>query len=139
LAENFCNGIYLNDASSGLILNGPSKTNAAVYNLAIAHFDSALVLVSGNSALTNTATLAKARAFIELGQSATAAALVSSIATSFTDASTLSGTESNKLFLFNSSQKRYSLDDSINSAGVVANAYAIYTQTDPRLSVTIGG
>jgi hypothetical protein len=52
LAENFCNGIPLSDASTGEVIYGPPLTNVQIFNLALAHLDSALTYLGATDAAT---------------------------------------------------------------------------------------
>ena len=81
LAENYCNGIPVSYTVNGNPTYTDPLTTTAVYNLALAHFDSALTMTTAGDATTvalHQATLiAKARTLIELGKWSDAAALVS--------------------------------------------------------------
>src|SRR5215813_5275124 len=52
LAENFCNGTPLGDASTGIPTSGPPLSNADVFGVALAHLDSAITLTSDTAAAT---------------------------------------------------------------------------------------
>ena len=88
LAESFCNGTPLGDASTGAPVYGPPLTNQAVFQLALAHADSAVTLASGtdatSTAIRNAAAVTKARIQLALGQFANVAAtLLTCLAASF--------------------------------------------------------
>ena len=81
LAENFCNGIPLSDASTGVPVYGPPLTNAEVLQQALLHADSALSLIatatdtaSGN--VRNEASVTKGRILVDLNRHAEAATAV---------------------------------------------------------------
>lgn len=139
IAENFCNGVLFNDASSGLLVASARLSNAALFSRAIALFDTALVNSTAGDAFSvsirNLATVAKARSMIGLGQFAAAAAVVSSIPTSFQDLSTLATGENNRIWAFNTSAKRYSVGDSFDAAGTIGNAIDFASSADPRVPV----
>jgi len=94
LAEWFCNGTPLGDASTGTPISGPPMTNADIFTLAVAHFDSALTHVAATDAFTvsvkNAILVAKGHAQIDLGQFAAAAATVASVPTNYQQLSTFS-------------------------------------------------
>ncbi len=143
LAENFCNGIPLGDGSSGTPVYGPPLTNVEVINIAIAHFDSALLnalpATDANAiTLSNIAKVYKARALVDLGQFAAAATLVNGIATSMRE--NLVGfsltTADNQVWSLNTSAKRWTVGDSVDGAGRIANAIPFASLGDTRVRVT---
>jgi hypothetical protein len=141
LAEYFCNGIPLGKTVGGQAVYSQPYTNAEVFQIAIAHFDSALAFVS---AATDTATLtvsygiriAKARALIQLGKYGEGATLVAPVPTSwrwwFTYATT-SG--DNGLWNYNNSVKRFTVGDSFDIGGLIQNALPFASAKDPRVPV----
>jgi hypothetical protein len=143
LAETFCNGIPLGSGSTGVPEYGPPLTNVQVINTAIAHFDSAtlnaLPATDANAvALTNLVKIHKARALVDLGQFAAAATLVSGIATSYVEPlmtySLTSG--DNQVWSLNTSAKRWTVGDSVDAAGRIANAIPFASMNDTRVRVT---
>ena len=68
LAEWFCNGQPLGDASTGVPEYGPPMTNQAIYTLALAHLDSALSFTTATDAATiavkNSIAIAKGRVLL---------------------------------------------------------------------------
>jgi hypothetical protein len=141
LAENFCNGIPLSDASTGVPEYGTPRSNAEVFAMAIAHFDTAigLMLPAGPTAdtLANTTRILKARALIDLGNFDAAAALVAGIPTAFKAViATFSLTSGdNQLWSLNVSQKRWTVGDSFDVTGVIKNALPFASANDPRVKV----
>jgi hypothetical protein len=143
LAETFCNGIPLGDASKGVPVYGMPLTGAQVDSAANAHFDSALTLLSATDATTQqirqTVLISKARTLVDLGQFAAAAALVpaSVIPTNFTNPvvtfSTTSG--DNQIWSLNNSQKRWTVGDSFDTGGLIKNAIPFASAGDPRVVV----
>jgi hypothetical protein len=141
LAEYFCNGIPLGKTVGGQAIYSQPYTTAEVFQIAIAHFDSAMAFV--NTA-TDTASLtvsygiriAKARALIQLAKQAEAATLVAPIPTNwrwwFTYATT-SG--DNGLWNYNNSVKRFTVGDSFDVGGLIQNALPFASARDPRVPV----
>ena len=143
LAEGFCNGIPLGDASTGALIYSKPYTNAEVFNIAITHMDSALTFLQAPDATTTqirqTALITKARLLVDLGQFAAAAALVpeSVIPTNFANTvvtySLTSG--DNQIWSLNNSAKRWTVGDSLDFLGRIINAIPYASMNDPRLKV----
>lgn len=143
LAETFCNGIPLGDASTGVPIYGMPLTGAQVDSVANAHFDSALTFLSATDATTQqirqTVLISKARTLVDLGQFAAAAALVpaSVIPTTFANPvvtySLTSG--DNQIWSLNNSQKRWTVGDSFDTGGLIKNALPFASANDPRVKV----
>lgn len=143
LAENFCNGIPLGDGSTGAPVYGPPLSNVAILNLAIAHFDTAMnnALPATDAAaisLVGLAKIHKARALVDLGQYNTAAALVNGIVTSFVEplVSYSLNTGDNQVWSLNTSAKRWTVGDSVDGAGRIANAIPFASLNDTRVRTT---
>jgi hypothetical protein len=142
LAENFCNGIPLGDASSGTPEYGPPHTDAEVFAIAIAHFDTALANATATDtvavSIRNASTIAKARVLVDLGQWSQAATLVSGIATNFQWRSTFSLTngQNNGIWNLSTSQKRWTVGDSFDVGGLIPNALPFASAKDPRIPTT---
>ena len=84
LADAFCSGIPLTDyRSPGGFTYMPGQTTQEVYQLAVAQFDSALASVPDSVRYRNLAQVGKARALINVGKFAEAAAAVANVPTSF--------------------------------------------------------
>jgi len=144
LAEYFCNGIPLGRTVGGAVSYSKPFTNAEVYAVAIAHFDSAFAFVS-NAAASDTASLtvqyairiAKARALIQGGKFSEAATFVAPVPTSwkwlFTYATT-SGDNGN--WNYNNSVKRFTVSDSFDLGGIIENALPFASAKDPRVPVS---
>ncbi|GDX87430.1 hypothetical protein LBMAG44_13430 [Gemmatimonadota bacterium] len=144
LAENFCNGTPLGDGSTGEPIYGPALSNAQVLALAVAHFDSAAqnaLPATDASAivLANLVKVHKARALIDLGQFAAAAALVSGIPTSYVEPLMTYSltTGDNQVWSLNTSAKRWTVGDSVDGAGRIANAIPFASLGDTRVR-TVG-
>lgn len=141
LGEAFCNGTPLGDASSGTPEYGPPKTNREVFQLALAHLDSALTLSSGTDAFStsirHSAAVTKARVQLHLGQFTAIAATVAAVPTSFQNLATFSLTSGdNQIWSLNASQKRWVVGDSFDTGGRILNAIPFASANDPRVKVT---
>ena len=145
LAQDFCNGIPLSDGSGTAAqwVYGVPLTNEAVFNVAIASYDSALALATGTDTTTvrinRAARIGKARALLQLkvDQSAAAAALLTGIPTTYTYDVTHSLTAgANALWGQGASQRRYTVGDSLEGNArnlLVKNAIPFFTLQDPRV------
>lgn len=147
ISQDFCNGTPFSITVSGVPQYQPGITNQAGFQLAIAHFDTALALASGTDSVApraKQATLvAKAQALVDLGKFAEAAALVpaSAVPTSFQYAMTFSQpTQSNEIWSLNASQSsaRYVVGDSFDLSGTIRNAIPFASANDPRVPVSGG-
>ena len=141
LAEWFCNGMPLGDASTGTPVSTAPLTNADVYNLAVAHFDTALVNSTATDAFAvsvkNAAAVGKGRVLIELGKFAEAAAAVAAVPTSFQMLATFSLTSgSNQIWSLGQSAKRWTVGDSFDVSGIIKNSLPFASAKDPRVPVT---
>jgi len=146
LAENFCNGTPISDASSGVINYGQPLTNQEVLAIALTHLDSA---INFTSAATDTAsqnvlfeaTVAKGRVLVDQGKWDAAAAAVAAIPTTFRLNGTFSLTGgNNQIWSLATSAKRYTVGDSFdiinNQVNVIKNAIPFASLNDPRVPIT---
>jgi hypothetical protein len=141
LAESFCNGTPLSEVVNGVPQYGPPLTNAQVFNIALAHYDSALALATGTDTLSlsvnRAASVGKARTLIDLGRFNDAAAAVANVPTSFQWRVTFSlNAGSNGIWNLNTSQKRWTVGDSFDVGGLINNALPFASARDPRVPVT---
>lgn len=141
LAENFCNGQPLSDASTGEVIYGEPKSNQEIFTLALAHFDSALTLSSATDAFAtsvrHSAAVAKGRVLINLNRHSDAAAAVTAVPTNFQHLATFSLTGgSNQIWALNASAKRWTVGDSFDVSGRIRNAIPFASAKDPRVPVT---
>lgn len=84
--EDFCNGVPFSRASGDSLIFGPSQTNQATFETALAKFDSALAepgLVNDDGTITALAEVGRARALLDLGRFDEAAATVVDVPTEF--------------------------------------------------------
>jgi hypothetical protein len=140
LAENFCNGQPLSDASTGEVIYGTPKTNQEIFGLALAHFDSAITLANAADAFAvdvrQSATVAKGRALVNLKRHADAATAVSSVPTGYQLLATFSLTAGeNQIWALNTSAKRWTVGDSFDVSGRIRNAIPFASAKDPRVPV----
>jgi hypothetical protein len=141
LAEWFCNGAPLPDPSTETPPPSPGVSNTEIYNVANAHFDSALATTSATDAFTvsikNAAAIGKGRVLIELGKFPEAAAAVAGVPTSFQLLATFSLTSgSNQIWSLGQSAKRWTVGDSFDLTGVIKNSLPFASAKDPRVPVT---
>ena len=139
LGQEFCNGIPLGFTVAGQPQYTAPLTTQAVFTTAAARLDTALSYVSGKTdaasvSVRNAATIAKARALVDLGRYSDAAALVTAIPTSFQFVVNYSNTTvDNEWWILGPSVKRYSLGDSVDVTGQVMNATPFLSLNDPRV------
>ncbi len=146
MSEDFCNGVPFGSMVAGVPTYTQPITNADGFNLASARFDSALTLVTGTDAASiaihRVNEIAKARALVDLGNFAAAAALMADVPTSYQYLLTFSlTTTSPELYLLNGTQpSRFVVGDSfsiVNGApSVIKNALPFASAGDPRVPVT---
>ncbi len=150
LAQDFCNGIPLSDASGDELIFGQPRSVADVFGVAIASFDSASALVVGRTdaasvRVERAARIAKARAQLGLGNAAGAAVTLATgaaIPTTYAYEHTFATTSGdNILWAQPFSAGRYIVGDSLEGTAPntfpVANAIGFSRAGDPRLPVTI--
>jgi hypothetical protein len=141
LGQEFCNGIPLGETINGTPTYTQPLTTTAVFNQAIARFDSALTFLGSSSdaaskSVRNATLVLKARAQVDLGKFAEAATTVSGVPTSFEYDLTFSNTTNdNQWWVLGPSVERYALGDSIDTSGPVLNAIPFASTNDPRVPV----
>ena len=143
LAQDFCNGIPLTDGSGDEIKYGDPLSVDAVFNVAVASFDSAIALSGGTDAASVTvnraARIAKARALMGRNKPAEAALAVAGIPTTYAYDITYSlvgGT--NTIWGQGLSARRYTVGDSLEGNArnlLVKNVIPFFSLKDPRLPV----
>jgi hypothetical protein len=141
LAETFCNGTPLGDASAGAPVYGPPLTNAEVFAVALAHLDTALAKSTGTDStavsVRHAASVAKGRVLLNLGRFADAATAVAGVASTFQWRVTFSlNAGSNNLWNLNTNAKRFTVGDSFDTGGLITNALPFASAGDPRIPVT---
>jgi hypothetical protein len=148
LAYDYCNGIPLSGIdSTGKIIYDIPRTNAYVFQAAIASADSGLALVpstvtaTGDLLVRRSLLVTKARALLGLGQQAAAAALVTAadVPNSYTyDITFATSSGDNTLWNQPASSRRYTVGDSLEGRGrnlLVKNAIPFFSAQDPRVPV----
>lgn len=143
LAEWFCNGIPLGDASTGSAVYGDTPhTTAEVYAFAKAHLDTAIANAPAGNGTTAadtvrfSASIALGRVLIEQGKWTEAAAAVANVPTAFQLRATFSLTAgNNQIWALNNSAKRWTVGDSFDLSGRIKNAIPFASSNDPRLPV----
>jgi len=143
LAEWFCNGIPLGDATGGVLTYGDTPhTNAEVYAFAKAHLDTALTNAPAGDGKSFADTvrfstsIAMGRVLIEQGKWAEAAAAVVNVPTAFQLRATFSLTGgNNQIWSLNNSAKRWTVGDSFDLSGRIKNAIPFASANDPRVPV----
>jgi len=142
IAENLCNGVPLTDGTKSPIEYGMPLSNVEIYTLAKAHLDTALAnaLPVGDAnatTLKTSATILQARVLVDQGQQAAAATLITAAAipTSFANTvNTYSLTSGdNQIWSLQTSAKRWTIGDSVDSQGRVPNAIPFASGGDPRI------
>jgi len=144
MANDFCNGIPLSDGSTEEISYDTPRTNAEVFEVAIASADSGLALVQNATdadgiKVRRSLLVTKARALIGLNRQADAAALVAvaAVPTNFSYEVTYAVTSgSNVLWNQPASSLRYAVGDSVEGNArnlLVKNAIPFLSAKDPRV------
>jgi hypothetical protein len=137
-AETYCSGVPVShlDAVTGKITYGVPLTTRQVIDTAIARFDEALTVSAAvtngtlRQAMTNLASVGKARALVDSGNFAAAATAVSAVPSSFaylSEHSEISTFENNGVFNGNTFDRRYSVAD--REGG---NGFPFRFVSDPR-------
>ncbi|HEX4681376.1 MAG TPA: hypothetical protein VH277_01635 [Gemmatimonadaceae bacterium] len=147
LNQDFCNGVPFGTTVNGLAQYQPGITNQAGFQLAAAHYDTALALAAGTDSVASlaktVALIGKAMTLVDLGQFAQAAALVpsSAVPTSFVYSMTFAQTsQSNEIWSLNASQSsaRYAVGDSVDLTGTITNALPFASASDSRVPISGG-
>lgn len=138
LAESFCNGSPLSDASTGAPVYGPPLTNQEVFTAALGNMDQAISLATATDAATvrvrNAALVGRARALLDLGRHDEAAAAVAGVPDDFEYSVTFSlNAGSNQIWALNTSARRWVVGDSFDTAGIIENALPFASAQDPRI------
>ena len=139
VAEHYCNGIVLGSVADGQPIYGDPISVTETLQLALAHADSGLALITGATAqdvkIRSALRVVKGRILLNLNRPADAATAVNGVATSFTYQVLHSQTtRDNQIWSFNNSARRYSV-----STGEGVNGLNFATANDPRVPVCTGG
>jgi len=144
LGESFCNGVPLGETVNGVPQYTQPLTDADVFKQALARLDTALTFLTATDAATVTLKQAvlttRGRIKVDLGDFAGGATEVASVPTSFQyNFDYTQTTFDNEWWIMGTSVKRYTLGDSINIAGPIANAIPFARLNDPRVKVVNSG
>ena len=145
LSQMFCNGIPFGETTDGLPESAMPVSNDEGFKLAIARFDTALAVLGSSSdpafvSVRNAVLIAKGRALVDRGQFAAAASTVATVPTAYQYLLTFSQTtRDNEWWTMQFSTKRYTVGDSVDATGVIANALPFASAKDPRVPVTVTG
>lgn len=139
VGEHYCNGLVFSTVTDEGEQFGSPTTTTAAFERALAHADSGLALVTGNTALDVRARSAlrvlRGRILLNLNRPADAATAVSGVATSFRYEMLHSATTtSNAMWNYNNLNRRYSVGN-----GEGTNGVNFATAADPRLPTCQGG
>jgi hypothetical protein len=141
IAEHFCNGVPLSSVVDGIEQPGGAVTTVAMYNLAVAKYDSALALVgaSGGTAddarVRNIVKIERGRTLLNLNRPADAAAAVSGVATNFVWLQEHNpSVRDNAVWSLNISGRRYLVGNAESGEGL-----NFFSAADPRLPTCTGG
>ena len=144
-ASDFCNGQPFADLASGSPERATPLSQADAYALSLASFDSALAAVAGATDTVSVrvryaAQVGRGRVLLNLGRAADAGAAVADVPRTFAFNLTWPGTqgrEDNAIWAFGNSNRRYTVQDSVDSqGGVIPNALPFVTAKDPRVPTT---
>jgi hypothetical protein len=140
LAEHFCSGLVFSTVVDGREQFGSPITTTAAFERALAHADSGLARITGNTAndqrVANALRVTRGRILQNLNRPAEAAAAVAAVPTSFAYQMlhTQKVESNNYTYLRNNLEARYSV-----SSGEGTNGLNFGTAGDPRVPVCIGG
>lgn len=141
LAQDFCNGVPLSDASGATVEYGTPLPVKDVFERALASFDAALAQATGTDAfsqlIANAARVGRGRALLGLNRITDAAAAVANVPTSFSYNHTyLQVSGDNQMWSWSNGSFRYSLGDSAEGNArnfLVKNALPFFSANDPRI------
>jgi hypothetical protein len=142
LAENFCNGIPLGETVDGIPHYSAPLATKDVFAVALARTDSGLSIVgtardTASVLVRSALLLTKGRLLVDLGQFPAAATAVATVPLAYQYNALFSQTTSdNGVWLMQAGSKRYSVSDSVDASGIVANALPFVSARDPRVPTT---
>jgi hypothetical protein len=139
MAEHYCNGLVFSSFENGVEKLGSGITTEAAFQMALAHADSGLKLITGNTAndqkVRNALAVTKGRILVNLARYADAATAVAGVPTSFKyEMQHAITATSNQMWNWNNLTRRYSV-----STLEGGNGLDFATANDPRLPVCVGG
>lgn len=139
VGEHYCNGLVLSNVVDGVEQYGSPISTQAAFELALAHADSGLALITGNTTadvnIRNVLSVTKGRILLNLNRPAEAAAAVASVPTNYSYKEYFEAVKAdNAIWTYNNSARRYSVS---TNEGV--NGLDFATAKDPRLPICTGG
>jgi starch-binding outer membrane protein, SusD/RagB family len=139
VGEHYCNGIVFGSVANGEPVYGQPISVTETFELALAHADSGLALITGTTTndvrVRNALRVIKGRILLNLNRPADAATAVNGVPTNFAYQMLHSQTtRDNQIWSFNNSARRYSVS---TAEGI--NGLNFATAGDPRVPVCIGG
>jgi hypothetical protein len=139
IGEHYCNGLVFSDVVNGVETYGTPTTTTAAFQLALAHADSGLALITGTSTadvkVRNALLVTKGRILTNLNRQAEAAVAVANVPTSYKYVNLHSvTTNDNAMWTYNNVARRYSVS---NLEGT--NGFNYVAARDPRVPTCAGG
>jgi len=142
MAEHYCNGLIFSSVVDGAEKYGQPITTEAAFQLALAHADSGLALITGTTAqdvkIKQVLQVTKGRILMNLNRYADAATAVAGVPTNLQyqmqHTANTNPNQQNQIWAFNNNSRRYSVSN--NEGG---NGLNFATANDPRLPVCLGG
>ena len=139
IGENYCNGLILSTVVNGAEVYGSPMSTTDAFNLALAHADSGIALITGTSAadlrVKDALMVTRGRILLNLDRPADAALAVAGVPTSFVYQNLHSqATNDNQIWSYNNIARRYSV-----STGEGTNGLDFATANDPRIPICTGG
>ncbi|MBX6330628.1 MAG: hypothetical protein IRY91_02145 [Gemmatimonadaceae bacterium] len=128
--ENLCSGVPVGVVSNGTPLAGPTLTRSALLQLALAHFDSAEAYAAGADSIAYVVRIGRARALLDSGDVAAAAAATAGVPASYRFAIPYgaSALERNAIYEYVSEEKAATVAD-----GEGVNGLDFVRARDPRV------
>jgi len=139
VAEHYCSGVVFSTVVDGVEQYGDPTTTQATFELALAHADSGLRLITGTTAndvkVRNVLQITRGRILLNLNRPADAGTAVTGVPTNFAYQMFHAITaNSNQMWNFNNLARRYSVSTSEGTNGL-----NFATANDPRLPICEGG
>jgi hypothetical protein len=141
LASDYCGGLPLSNFAGGEVEWGNPLETDSVFKVAVASYDSGLVIATGTSAdavrINRALRIGKARSLVPLGRYAEAALLVANIPTSYSYDHTFSASSGdNAIWGQATNGRRYNVGNNLegNARDIpVANNLNFFSANDPRV------
>ena len=139
MAEHYCSGLIFSRVVNGIEQYGTPITTAATLDLALAHADSGLALITGTTVddnrVRNALMLARGRILTNQDQPANAATAVATVPTTFRyNMAHSQATNDNQVWALNNNARRYNVS---SGEGIVGIDFV--TPADPRVPTCAGG